>query len=192
MITMSDVLPNPEFVARRPQLEREIIRAKGARRLAVGDHLTFLFENKATLLWQIQEMCRVEHITSPAAVQHEIDTYGPMLPGPSELSGTLLIEYTEVTERDEMLRKLLGLHEHVWLEAGGERCPARFDDGQFDTVRVSSVQFVRIPLTAKARAALFDLAQPAAIVVDHPAMSVRAALPPVLRGALVEDLASAT
>jgi hypothetical protein len=190
MITLSDVLSIPAFNAVRKARETETIAAKSARRLTVAGQVTLLFENKVTLLWQVQEMCRVEGITAPLAIQHEIDTYGAMLPRPNELSATMLLEYTDPAERDRRLSELLGLHRHVWFDLGGVRADAVFDSAQFDERRLSSVQFLRVPLSEAARAALFDFSRPAALVIDHPALQVRTPIAPGLRGALVEDLSA--
>ncbi len=188
-LTRDDILPIPAFLAARPALEREVIRAKEARRVALGPNLTFLFENRVTLRWQVHEMCRVEHIEKPDAIQHEIDTYNGLLPRRDELSATLLVEYADIAERNRMLLALRGLHDHVRLEIDGlPAAPAVFDADQFNTERISSVQFVRFPLTPEQVDALCDLRRAAAFVVDHPAYTARAALSGAARGALVEDL----
>lgn len=189
MIARSAVLPNAEFVKVRPAREREAIRAAMVRRVALGPNLTLIFENRTSVLWQIQEMCRVENITTEAAVQHEVDTYGALLPTPGELSATLLVEYPDPTERDTMLARLVGLHEHLWFDFGGERVAARFDGEQFNSRRISSVQFLRVPLSPAHRAVLLDLARGVQLLVDHPAYTARVALPASTRGALAEDLA---
>ena len=38
---------------------------KERRRIRLGDHLTFLFENRETVRYQIQEMMRIERIVNP-------------------------------------------------------------------------------------------------------------------------------
>lgn len=190
-VTLADVLSIEEFAAVRPRRQQELVQVKAARRLGVGEHLTLLFENRATVLWQVQEMCRVEGIRAPEAVQHEVDTYARLLPGPSELSATLLVEYAEAAERGRALVALWGLHEHLWLEVDGRRLPFSFDAEQYDERRISAVQFVRVPLDAEARAAFFDLARPVAVVVDHPWYRARAVVPAAVRGALCEDLVAA-
>lgn len=189
MLTLADVLPNAEFVAQRRRLETAVVAAKGLRRLSTGPSMTWLFENRDTCLWQVQEMCRVEHITAPAAIQHELDTYNALLPSPTSLSATLLIEIDDPEERAVKLRQLLGLHEAVALQFPGlPDAPARFDAEQFNTERVSAVQFVRFPLTSSQIAALRDLARPATLAITHPAYSVSTPLPLTLRAALVDDL----
>lgn len=193
-IALDRVLSNAEYVRQRPRLEREAIDNAAVRRVRVGPHLTFLFENRVSVLWQVQEMCRVEGITAPEAVQHELDTYNALLPtvaadGAVELSATLLVEYTDEAERAVALRALVGLHEHVFLDVDGQRWPARFDGEQFNAERISSVQFVRFPLPAAAARALGELARPVRLLCTHPAHPAEVTLQPVVRGALVGDLA---
>ncbi len=87
------------------ELEREhwrpwVMALKEKRRVRVGDHLTFLFENHETVRYQIQEMIRIERIVKPAEIAHEVETYNELIPGAGELSATLLIEYETPAERD--------------------------------------------------------------------------------------------
>ena len=199
-VTAADLLSNAEFVRARPRLEREAIANASARRVRLGDHLTFLFENAASVRWQVQEMCRVENIVAADAVQHELDTYNALLPslspgGSAELSATLLIEYTDEAERAIALRQLVGLHEHLHIEVDGpngiERTAARFDGEQFNDQRVSAVQFVRFPLSPTGLRGLADLSRPASLVCTHPAHPAVVQLAPGVRGALIEDLRGA-
>jgi hypothetical protein len=186
--TRADVLDAASFAELRPRLEREVLAAKAVRRLPVGPNMTFLFENRATCLWQVQEMCRVEQITSPEAIQHELDTYNALLPSRTSLSATLLIEVEEPAARDKLLAALVGLHDRVRLELGDSKSKAMFDAAQFEDKRVSSVQFVRFPIDEDRIRALGDLSRPCSIVVDHEAYFATAVLPLTLRAALVEDV----
>lgn len=206
-IHLSEVRPISEFVAARPRIEAELLATKRSRRVRLGDHLTFLFENRDTVLWQVQEMCRVEQIILPAAIQAELDTYNPLLPGASELSATILLEYEDAQERDLAVRQLLGIDQHLWLQFGGDpeaqTAPirrtgkigsiARFrlDGAQFNQERVSSVQFARLPLTPVQRAALANLNEPVRLYCSHPAYLAETTLPASVRAALVDDLNAA-
>jgi hypothetical protein len=91
-IERGDVLNFFEYEKVREEMRRRVIALKCARRVAVGPYVSFVFENRDTLLFQIQEMCRVERITDDAKIQAEIDVYGALLPRPGELSATLMIE----------------------------------------------------------------------------------------------------
>ena len=46
--------------------------------------VTLVFENRRTLLFQIQEMIRVERIFEPSKIQEELDVYNALLPGTGE------------------------------------------------------------------------------------------------------------
>lgn len=185
----NDILSIADFNAARPRMELDVIAAKHARRVEVGGHMMFLFENHLTIQWQIQEMARVEGIQTDEGLAHELETYNALLPTAESLSATLLIEYTDDEERDRVLYSLGGLHECVYIELDG--CPpamAVFDETQWNDERVSSVQFIRFPLTAEQCQALGDLSRPAALVVGHSNFTARTTLSASTRGSLVEDM----
>jgi hypothetical protein len=165
----------------RPQ----IIALKDLRRIRVGGHLTFLFENRDTVRYQIQEMMRIERIVDPKAIRHEVDTYNELIPFRGELSATLLIEYDTPEERAIKLHELLGLEEHVFLVVPGEPpAKARFDTRQISTDRLSAVQYAKFPLTPEQRAKWHSGAK---IVVDHPKFEAEAQLTPEQLRELAQD-----
>jgi len=188
-LSRSDILSIPEFQAIRPRMEQEVLAAKQIRRVRVGENMLFLFENHLTMRWQIQEMARVEGILTEEGVAHELSTYNALLPTSDSLSATLLIDHADPDERDEVLHSLQGLEDRVWLEL--DQCPpaqAVFDAAQFSGERVSSVQFIRFPLSLDQRQALGELSRPASLVIDHPIYTARTALSASTRGALIEDM----
>ncbi len=188
-LSTADLLPLKEFLAQRPALQREALAARRVRRLGLGPNLTFLFENRVTARWQILEMCRVENITKPEAVQHELDTYNVLIPKGAELSATLLVEYPDPAERDRMLARLVGLQDSVSLTLeGAGTVQGVFDPDQYEEGRISAVQFVRFPLGEYQVAALADLRRSARVRADHPAYQAEVAVGGAVRGALVEDL----
>jgi hypothetical protein len=163
-IELSDIKNIADYETERETLRPAMIALKDRRRIRVGDHLTFLFENRDTVRYQIQEMMRIERIVKPADIEHEVDTYNELIPRKGELSASLLIEYETPRERDVELRRLLGLDRHIWLEAGGERTPALFDGRQIGDTRVSSVQYLKFRLTPTQMRHWNDGAK---IVIDH-------------------------
>src|SRR4029453_1095049 len=68
------------------------MRAKAERRVPVGPHLTFLFENHETMRYQVLEMVRTERMVKDADIRHEVNTYNELLGARGELAATLLIE----------------------------------------------------------------------------------------------------
>ncbi|HLY66504.1 MAG TPA: DUF3501 family protein, partial [Chloroflexota bacterium] len=84
-LQISDIQPLDEYEKKRPILRRQIIELKGIRRVALGPHISVVFENYQTMWWQTQEMLRAERISDPAMVQEEIDTYNELIPDDNEL-----------------------------------------------------------------------------------------------------------
>jgi hypothetical protein len=165
-IEVREIKNTAEYELERRTWRPEVMALKDRRRIRVGDNLTFLFENRDTVRYQIQEMMRIERIVEPGAIRHEVDTYNELIPLRGELSATLLIEFDSPEERQVWLRDLLGLENHVAIAVGDlPPARARFDTRQISTDRISSVQYVRFPLTVEQRAAW---ARGASLVVDHP------------------------
>jgi hypothetical protein len=190
-ITREEILPLKDYERVRNVLRPLFIHEKESRRLAVGSHLTLLFENAQTVWYQIQEMVRTERMENPDAIAHEIETYNELLPGAGELTATLLIEYPDPAHRDAALRRLVGLENHVWIVAGDTRERAQFDTRQMSTDRISSVQFVKFALGKIDRGQFLAMAESGklAIEIDHPSLAARARIADSLAHALAEDLA---
>ena len=189
-VTPGEIKSLGDYELARDAFRKRVLVVKDARRVRVGEHLTFLFENHDTVLYQIQEMLRVERITEPAAIAHEIRTYNDLIAGPDELVATLLVEYEDPGQRARMLRELVGLERHVQLVVSGTAAvPAQFDAAQLADEKISSVHYVRFALGRERAQALAGGAA-VEIVVDHARMSARATLTPPQLAALREDLGS--
>jgi len=187
-VEASQIKSNRDYALERDVRRKRMITIKESRRVAVGEHLTLLFENHDTVLYQIQEMLRVEQISDPQAIAHELATYNELVPGNDELKATLFIEYSDEAVRDRWLRRLLGLEKHLALDvAGVGRTPAVFDTRQMSDERISSVHYVCFALGDDAARAVRGGAA-VAVVVDHPEMSLRADLNAEQLAALREDL----
>jgi hypothetical protein len=189
-LTLDQILPFDHWVNTRPVLRPLLLNAKERRRLAVGPHITLLFENAQTVWYQIEEMVRVEHLTDPELVRHEMDTYNELIPHAGELSATMFIEYADPTERDVALRKLLGIEQHLFLRVGDRRVQAEFEGAQIAEDVVSAVQFVRFAVGGRTGERFIELADAGslAIEIDHPELRVSAPISGDLARALSEDL----
>ena len=191
-LVREEIAPLGSYAALRDAYRSAVIEHKRARRMAVGPQVTLVFEDRETLRFQVQEMLWVERIQEPERVQQELDVYNELMPGPLELSATLLIEITEPGRIRAELDRLVGLDEHVALVLGSgdgaRRVPARFDAKQFEADRIAAVQYIRFALDDAGLALLADLREPAAIRIDHPNYSQTAPLPPEVRASLVAGL----
>jgi hypothetical protein len=194
-IQPGEILGLAEYEQIRERFRTRVIAAKKARRVQLGPKVSIVFENRDTVLLQIQEMLRTERITRAAAVQHEIDTYNELVPGDNELSGTLMIEIPDKAEREAFLVKAAGLEKHVWVATGTLRVPARSVERQgAEAGRTTAVHYLKFSLPPPLSNALRGGASGEQtlthidIVVDHPAYSVTAVLPAEALMALGEDL----
>jgi len=185
-IELSEIRNIAEYELERDQWRAQILAIKERRRIEVGEHLVFLFENRETVRYQIQEMMRIERIVKPADIRHEVETYNELIPKPGELSATLLISYPSPEERDVKLRELLGLENHIWLQVADlPPARARFDTRQIATDRISAVQYLKFRLSQEQVRRWMEGAK---IVVDHPAYRTEHPLAPAQLEELARDL----
>jgi hypothetical protein len=191
-VSFDEVVPLERYAALRDAYREAVIAHKRDRRLAVGDRVTLVFEDRETLRFQIQEMLWIERISDPDKVQEEIDVYNELVPGDGELSATLFIEITDLPAIRRELDRLVGLDEHVSLllgEGPGELCfRADFDPRQSEADRISAVQYIRFRLGEAGAARLADPAVPARLRIDHPDYAREAVLPEPLRRSLSQTL----
>ncbi|MFO0618955.1 MAG: DUF3501 family protein [Polyangiaceae bacterium] len=188
-IQRNEILGLGDYEGIRERFRARVIAEKRARRVTLGEHLSGTFENRDTVLLQIQEMLRTERITSESGVAHEIETYNGLLPAASQLSLTLFVEIPERALRDEMLVRLAGLERHVAIRVGDEvfRAQGARDDARED--RTTAVHYFKFDLSDAATRAIRERTAAVSVLVDHPAHPVEAALPPATVRALADDLA---
>ena len=159
-VTRSEIVDYVTYEERRGAVRDSAMKAKAARRVHVGPHLTFLFENHETIHYQVQEMMRAERMVKEAEIVHEIETYNELLGGPGEVGCSLLVELDDPAERAEKLTKWLALPKHLYVKrADGTKAYARYDDRQVGDTRVSSVQYLKFEVGKQA---------PLAVGCDHP------------------------
>ena len=171
----------------REHFRARVSAAKKARYVALGPNITLLFENRDTVLFQIQEMLRTERITNEKAIAHELETYNELIPGRSELSATLFIEYPDREERERMLVALAGVEDDFFVEIGGERLPVVPDTRGTEPGRTMAVQYSKFPLTPAAREKLIAKQGPIRIGVDHPAYRATTELAAATVQSLADD-----
>lgn len=164
----------------RNALRPAMLAIKADRRILLDDTFTFLFENRDTVRYQVQEMMRAEKIVRESDIAHELATYNDLLGGPGELGCTLLVGIEDEKRRAELLRAWLPLPHHIWAKMpDGSLVRPRFDARQVGDERLSSVQYLKFALGDEA---------PVEIGIDLPTLDVHVVLTPEQRAALAADL----
>ena len=190
-IARAEIINFYEYEKVRDSKRREVIALKEQRRIQVGRYLSFVFENRATVWFQIQEMIRTERIVDEAKIDDEVSVYNDLLPGDGELAATMFIEIGDAASIKPVLDALLGIdtRDYIRLEVGPHVIVGRFETGRSDEElgKLSAVHFVRFALPPAAREA-FPSSE-IALVVEHPNERARTVLSESSRRSLAEDLA---
>lgn len=173
----------------REEFVHRMIELKRPRRIHVGESLCFIFENRDTVIFQIQEMTRAERTVKEAAIAAEVEVYNELVPGDHELSATLMIEIPDMAEIRPALDRLIGIDEHIAMVVDGESVRATFDEKQFEQDRISAVQYVRFPLGGELTRRFLDPAVRVQLRVDHPNLRAETEITGASRAALAGDLA---
>ncbi len=193
-ITRESLMTLEAYARARVAFRAKVIEHKKARTVALGDHITLIFEDELTMRYQIQEMLRVEKIFEESGIQNELDAYNPMVPDGSNWKATMMIEYPDVAERQRMLARLMGVEDRVWIRVTGFSPVFAIADEDLDRStdeKTSAVHFLRFELSDDMKRALASAGAGVTLAagVDHP--QYRVSLDPVPSStvaALLRDL----
>jgi hypothetical protein len=187
-LTVDDIVDLRAYERDRAEYRARMIEIKKVRRVPLGDLMTMVFENTDTIRFQIQEMARAERMLRDEQIVHEVDTYNELLPDDGELSATLFVEITDPDGLREWLPKLVGLQNHVSIEAGGVRSAATEIDEERLTREeeiTTTVHYLRFVFTPEQQAAFAG--GPAVVRIDHPAYQAETVFDDATRAALATD-----
>jgi hypothetical protein len=190
-LTLADIADLRAYERERQAFREQVIELKRRRRVAVGTIVTFVFENRDTIRFQIQEMARVEKLISDAAIENELRAYNPLIPEPGTLCATLFIELTSKESLMEWLPKLVGIERAVRLRLSDGTVVAAVPDEGHDSQLTrddvtASVHYVRFELTP-AQVDAFG-AGPVTLAIEHPAYGEDVELAPFTHDELLRDL----
>jgi hypothetical protein len=193
-LTLEDIEDLRGYERHRNEHRQRIIELKRARRISVGPVVTLVFENRDTILFQIQEMARAERIITDEGIRAELDTYNPLIPEAGQLSATLFVELTSKDEMEHWLPRLVGIERSIELLIGeGEGA---------DVVRCivdesHAAQLTREETTASVHYVRFELTDeqvdrfaggPVVLAVNHPNYAEGAHLSEGTVASLLTDL----
>ncbi len=188
-ITRRDIKGPALYAPIRDDFRNRVIALKRPRRILLGDRVAIVFENRHTMTLQIEEICRVENLTTDEQINAEIAVYNELMPTESSLAATLFVELPPDADAYVALKQLVGLDEHVVFHVGTTALRATFEPGRSTADKISAVQYLRFPVSAETRAAIATAGTPLALEIDHPNYRYRVDCSDELRASLAGDYA---
>ena len=156
-LTVEDLMSLERYAREREAFRARVIEHKRHRQLAVGPNMTWCFEDRLTIQYQVQEMLRAERIFEPAGINEELAAYNPLIPDGANWKVTLLIEFTDVAERQRQLVRLKAVESRCWVEVRGHAPVYAIADEDMErenAEKTSAVHFLRFELEPGMIAAL--------------------------------------
>ena len=191
-ITRDSLKTLEAYAKARNAMRAEVMEQKKLRRIKLGENILLIFENELLIRYQIQEMLRVEKIFEEDGIQHELESYVPLLPTGSNFKVTMQIEYADENRRRDMLARLKGVEDRVWVRVDGFDPVFAIADEDLErenAEKTSAVHFLRFELSA-AMAAAAKAGAALSAGVDHPQYTASTgSLPEAVRASLAADLA---
>jgi len=190
-LTRKDLMSLEQYAEERPAFRERVMAHKKNRRLDLGTNAALYFEDRLTMQYQVQEMLRIERIFESDGIRDELNAYNPLIPDGSNWKATFMIEFPDADERQQMLERLLGVEDRVYVQvADFDRVYAISDEDmdRSDTSKTSAVHFMRFEFPPEQVAALKSGASLIA-GIDHENYAVE--ICPVadnIRESLINDL----
>ena len=190
-LDVDDLLSLERYSRERTDFRARVMAHKRNRQLTVGPNTMWLFEDRLTVQYQVQEMLRTERIFEVEGIAEELAAYNPLIPDGTNWKVTFLIEYPDAEIRRVQLEKLRGIEDRCWVQAAGfDRVFAIADEDleRENEVKTSAVHFLRFEVSPAMVAGLKGGAA-LALGIDHP--NYQHQISPAadnVRAALIADL----
>jgi hypothetical protein len=189
-IQRSDLMSLEQYAEQRPAFREQVLAHKKHRQVALGPNATLYFEDRLTLLYQIQEMLRIEKVFEADGINEELEAYNPMVPDGCNFKATFMIEYADAVVRAAQLEKMIRIEDLVWMQVGDHDKIWSIADEDLDRsneTKTSAVHFLRFEL-GEALAAELKAGADWRIGVQHPIYTYDLAIEGATRESLLNDL----
>lgn len=153
----ADLMTLEAYARERSQFRSRVIAHKKVRNVGVGPHTTWLFEDRLTIQYQVQEILRTERIFEPEGIAEELEAYNPLIPDGRNWKVTLLIEFPDPATRPAQLARLKGIEDRCYVQVadfGRVYAIADEDLERENETKTASVHFLRFELSDAMVAAL--------------------------------------
>jgi hypothetical protein len=187
-IELADIKNLYEYEKIRQDYRKKIIEIKKHRRISLGNRLTFVFENRETVLFQIQEMLRTERIVDEAKIQNELDIFNQLIPEESELSVTMFIEMTEQWKFKKTLESFADIEDdHLYIKINRDFLYAQFDRNQIRKNGLSSIQYIKFKFNKEQKETFLYKNDVIFLCIKHPEYSFYTAISDDMKSSLRVD-----
>jgi len=190
-ITRADIMAMSDYARERKDRRTQLAAVKKHRRMAVGPHATFYFENYATMWHQIHEMLHIER-GGEGQIDDELRAYNPLIPKGRELVATVMFELPDEALRRTILARLGGVEETIFIGLGDDTIAGRPEEDVDRTTaagKASAVQFVHFPFSDDQMAAFKTPGTQIVLGIEHTEYAHMAVMPDAVRAALAADFA---
>ena len=188
-LLINDLWSLEDYALKRSDFRSSVLAHKSRRVVALGPNARLIFEDRITIQYQIQEMLRVERIFERAGIQEELDAYNPLIPDGKNLKATMLIEYTDVSERKIKLQRLKGVEKKIWVKVGDNDLVYPIADEDLereDNTKTSAVHFLRWEFNEN-QIQDFKNGSPVSIGISHPEYDASHIIAENVRAELAKD-----
>ena len=169
IIEKTDILPRDEYKIKRKSLREKIVLRKKFRRVDVGPYVTMYFENKDTIIHQINEMVYIED-GGEEQISDEILAYKSLVPDGRELVATVMVEIDNPLKRSEVLSKMGGFEETFTIKVEDKIVYGKAEldvDRTTADGKASSVQFIHFKFSEEDIKIFRDKNSKIELVINH-------------------------
>jgi hypothetical protein len=187
----ADLMTLERYARERADFRARVLEHKSPRTVSIGPNMTWVFEDRLTIQYQVQEMLRIERIFEPAGISEELDAYNPLIPDGGNWKATMMIEYPDPAERATRLAALRGIEARCYVEIGDTGRVVAIADEDLERAteeKTSAVHWLRFELPPGARDAI-GRGAPVTAGVDHDGYRHSTRLSPATVDSLARDLA---
>ncbi|MGC8597606.1 MAG: DUF3501 family protein [Thermocladium sp.] len=171
------IKPASEYEKIRKEAYRAISSYKAPRYLKLTDRLTILFEDAATVWFQIEETIHMEGTDDEQMIREIISTYQPMIPSHDEVSFTLFIHVYNDDEMRRLLPRYSGIERGIGLSINDNVIkplpiyPSDYEPG----AQARSIHYLKYK--SNGLAALLMRTNDVTILVDHSEVKAKVKIP---------------
>ena len=145
-----EVMGFDQYAICRKEIRAAMIAKRKLRSVSLTDNIRVAFENRATVVYQIQEVLYAAKCSDNEEISAQIEMYKHLLPGHNSLTATLLMEYEDGGQAAAALSYFSGIEKNIYLEVHGEGrvWPICNEDLQCQDI-LSPVHYLRYDFTSQ-------------------------------------------